>query len=834
MRPPMQLTRSSWRRAFPASGLAAALGVFAALPAGAQERRPAERSARGEPAPPLPKILHVRPGYTFQTRQNCWNPAIVDLENPGPATRAVLRIESAGERSAQALSVAREVRLPERSRTRAYLPVFPDREQPSPEKIVEYADARLGDGAAAIWSTLSLMGQILPDDRPLHLVSEAEARSYNIVKRRVSAGREQEATRAVVAPRDLPARAGDLAAADIVILGALGDHRLTTFQAEALRQWLEAGGVLAIVPGAGFDAAALGPLEPLLPVVYGPAAGVETLPALADGGAPPFAAPKGILARPMTLRAGRALLGPADAPLVAERALGEGRIIAFAFDLGDDAFQHWPGASAFWSRFVPAPPDSVRRASRRLADRAVLPPLIQELAGIEVMSRRQVRAYLVAVALLVLTPILFGRLIRRPETGWAAALLLALGAGFAALQAGRPPADATAAQLIEIYQARGRSGGGEFAAQSAFGLYAPLGGEFRVRGAGEAVLPRPGAEFATPPERFEALWSDRLEVPALRVRPRAVRAFAVECAAAGAAPEVEVAYGADGARVRVRNPGPETLEDAFVRVGRLAIPLGDVPPGVARERTARPDAPRREMVYSERAVRRLRDLARARLFAALYPPFDPDAETISPAGFARPGEGPGDWDAPTLGYWSDAPRAPIEPTAPPTARRALGFVRVAAETRFDGERVVWPRGALPMRIERRNPSTRAHADGFYTGRGADDFTLAFALPDGAPDIAVESLRVFRAFDSDDYALTVRLLPADGGAPAAVEDSDVADVAAPARFFDPRTRAVRLTAQVRPRPEAPERTWARGWIVRDLDIELAGRALGAAPAGEQRP
>ena len=236
-------------------------------------------------------------------------------------------------------------------------------------------------------------------------------------------------------------------------------------------------------------------------------------------------------------------------------------------------------------------------------------------------------------------PILLGRLIRQPMAGWAAALLLALGAGFAAVLSGRPPADATAAQLIEIYQARGSSGGATFAVQSAFGVYAPLGGDFRIRGVGESILPRPGAEFATPPERFEAWWTDRLEIPALQVRPRAVRALAVECTAEDAAPEVELTYGVDGVRVRVRNLGPAPLEDAFVRVERLVVPLGDVPAGGAREVSARPDAARRDVIYSARAVRRLRDLARERLFAALYPPFDPDAELIASAGFARPGEG---------------------------------------------------------------------------------------------------------------------------------------------------------------------------------------------------
>lgn len=820
------------RVALSSTVFACALPLLSPTLVAAQERGGGERSARGAGDSSRPRILNVLAGYGFQARQSCWNGAAVDIENPGPAVRGVLRFENSGGQTAQAIAVAREVRLPARSRSRIYLPLYPDREPPETEKISELAVASLGDGAAVTWSEFAILGQVLPDRQPTYLVCEAEARSYNIVKHRVVAGREHECSRAVVRPADLPARAGDLDAADILILGSPGDHRLDVAQAETIRQWLEKGGVLAVVPGAGFEPDALGPIEPLLPALYGPAVLAESLPSILAADAPPFQAPDGILVRPMTLRGGRALIGSPESPLVAERAVGEGRIVAFAFDAGDDAFQNWPGASAFWSRCVPLPSDNVRRASRRLADRAVLPPLIQELAGIEVVSRRAVRAYLLTVTVLVMTPILLGRLFGRPAAGWAAGLALALCAGFAAVRAGRPPADASAAQLIEIYEARGRSGRAGFAVQSALGLYAPLGGDFRVRGLRDSVRPRPGAEFTTPPERFEAWWSDRLELPTLRVRPRAVRAFAVESFAPGVSPEIEATFGADGLRVRVRNPVPATLEDAFVRVERLAVPLGDVPPNSERLVVVRPEMPRIEMAQSARAVRRLRDVARDRMFAALYPPFD--ASALMPSGYSRSDDFASEWASPVLAYWSETPLTPLASEAPEAARRALGLVRVAAEARYESGRICWPRGALPARVERRAGAVRAHADGFYMGRDADEMVLVFTLPAEAPDIAVESLRVFRAFEADDAVLTVALLPAGGGALLELPDAPVFAVERPERFYNARERAVRLVARVAPRAGAPDRSWARNWIIRDLDIELAGRATGGAPAGESSP
>ncbi len=779
-----------------------------------------------------PRIYHVRPGYGFQARVGFWNPLFLDIENPGAATQVVAAVECVGERISQSLAVRRVVTLPPRCGMRVFLPIFPDRESVGGGRTTEFADATLSDGAAARWGGLSVMGSLASEDQPFHLVCDAESRSYNFVKTRVAAGWERDAARAVVTARDLPRREIALAPADVIILGPLGGYSLDAFQAEAVRRWIEAGGILTIVPGAGFDAAGLGILEPLLPVVYGAPVVVNEAPFPEDGAVPAFAAPHGLLWRPMTLRDGsRTRLGPPDAPIVAERRLGEGRIVAFAFDLGDATFEQWPGASAFWSQHVELPPPSVRHAARRLSHQDVLPPLIGEMAGIEVPSPRQVRLYLASVCVLIFVPILLGHLFRCPETGWIVALFLGIGAGVTAMRAGRPPADASSPQEIEIYQARGRSGAEGLLVQSAFGLFAPLGGAFSVRGSSEGVAPRPGVETVTPPERFDAEWTDRLEVTGLRVRPRTVRTWSVASAVAAQNPDLELHFDARGLNIRVVNPGPTPLEEAFVRAGRLVVPLGDIPVGAERMFAGiRPDRPRSDMARSLRPVRRARDLARDRLYEALYPPFDPERISIAPiGGLGAAIASSGEWDEPALGYWSDMPRAALEPTEPPTLRRAMGLVRVAARIRYANDRILWPRGTLTVHLERRAPSLRVHPDGFITATQADTFTLLFTLPDNAPDIVPDALRLFRRWESEEYEMAVTLVAVDGGPSPELPSTaaeGVTEIESPERFYDTHVRGVRVVARVQRRADVAERVWSRPWIARDLDIEIAGRVRAA--------
>ncbi len=825
--PIIRVTTSAARLVFRAGG---ALLFAAAL----------SRAAESPGAAARPRIVHARPGFGFQARLGEWNPLTLEIENPGPAVAALARVTLAGDVTGQTLSTARAFALPARSRIAVELPIFPDRRSHDEGRPVEYAMTSIGDGGAAVWSSLSVMGALSPEERPLILIAEAEPRSYTHLRRRLDREGEIVCQRAFVAPAALPRRAGLLAAADIVITGALGGRAPDAFQAEALRRWIAQGGVWVIVPRPGFHPEDYGPLEPLLPTAYGPPVRVESLPALdtESGAASPFRAPNGILARPLTLRAGRARLGPPESPLVAEREYGAGRVIALAFDLADEAFESWPGAAAFWSRHIPAPPAGARFAARRLGARDALPPLVQEMAGLNVLSAAGVRRYLIAVIALVMTPILVGRLLRHPAAGWAVARLLAIATGLVVMLRGRPMSEAASPQMIEIYEARGRSGQEGFAVQAALGLYAPAGGTFRVRGADAHTPPRPGLEYATPPERFEAEWRGGLEIPALAVRTRAVRALAVAGLAEGVAPTVTASFEGDGLRLRVKNSSPAPLEDAFARIGRLVAPLGDLAPGEERATPPiRPDTARAEMVFSARAVRGAGDLARARAFAALYPTLDSNADSLAALAAlrARAGDAAA-WDAPTLAYWSAEPRAPLAPSEPPAARIALGLVRVAAETRHGGAdgRVRYPRGALPVRIERRSPALVAHPDGFYAGFQPETFTLVFSLPEDAPDLAAEELRVFRRVTPDDFEAIARLHPADGGPPRELPAGEVVAVERAADFYDAGARAVRLTAEVRRRPGAEGRALTRPWIVRDLDIELSGRVVAAAPPGGIRP
>lgn len=132
-------------------------------------------------------------------------------------------------------------------------------------------------------------------------------------------------------------------------LANLGDA-----QRQALLDWLHWGGVL-IVGGPGtLDAPACEPLRPWLPaeadgVVELDAAALAPLAALSiDGVQPATLRPwTGVRLRPTA--AGRIIVGTDDIPLVVERRIGRGRIVAAAFRLTRRELVEWPSYAGFFS-----------------------------------------------------------------------------------------------------------------------------------------------------------------------------------------------------------------------------------------------------------------------------------------------------------------------------------------------------------------------------------------------------------------------------------------------------------------------------------------------------
>ena len=149
---------------------------------------------------------------------NCWVPLRVDIDNPGPARRAVITVDPITRTQGQSIGINKPVWLPANARCTFYLTVYPDvselpatvkpgHEKIEPSNIVKAFTAKLTDGGLKVWAQQDVMGKIIADNAAVMLVTDARLTSYRIPSDLPAGWTRKPTYRVGIDPRDLPARA---------------------------------------------------------------------------------------------------------------------------------------------------------------------------------------------------------------------------------------------------------------------------------------------------------------------------------------------------------------------------------------------------------------------------------------------------------------------------------------------------------------------------------------------------------------------------------------------------------------------------------------------------
>ena len=155
-------------------------------------------------------------------------------------------------------------------------------------------------------------------------------------------------TRIVYLPQDeLPQRWYGYDSVSAIVLKGVSLQSLSETQTRALRQWIAGGGTLVVASDSRVALLTEPRLQALLPVQV---LGVEQrdgLPELAAHyGVPMQPAP--LIAMRSRLTQGEVLVGSADAPLLAQRGFGNGRVVFLAVDYATQPLAGWRGNQALW------------------------------------------------------------------------------------------------------------------------------------------------------------------------------------------------------------------------------------------------------------------------------------------------------------------------------------------------------------------------------------------------------------------------------------------------------------------------------------------------------
>ena len=402
-------------------------------------------------------------------------------------------------------------------------------------------------------------------------------------------------TRIVYLPQDeLPQHWYGYDSVSAVVLKGLSLQTLSESQSEALRQWVAGGGTLIVASDSRYALLTEPRLQALLPVQVLGVQQREGLPELeARYGVPLQSAP--LLAMRARLTQGEVLVGSPDAPLLAQRAFGSGRVVFLAVDYATRPLAGWRGNQALWH-------DMLRPAERIDFSRvfAELGLLDERHPAVEILSR-PVLLYPSHVVLGLFLTAFCGALsglfwfIRRrrlrPATGAATVtltLLAFLVSGYALLVQHNlhQPALAFDLTTLEVLPGTGYS-----RLSGTVGVFSVHGGRYTL------PLQHPGTMLRHTFTRGAGPAGEALEVAAgestvvrrIELGPWTLRALSLE----GMVPaplKVHSERQRDGLHVRVENPGALPLQAAAVVYRGQSSPVGTIEAGQTIS-VELPDAP---------------------------------------------------------------------------------------------------------------------------------------------------------------------------------------------------------------------------------------------------
>ncbi len=778
-----------------------------------------------------PRIRNAQAGFGGQFRNRHWIPLVVDIENPGPARTGLLVAETETAFTRQRVQFTRPVILPAQSFRQFEFPILPDLRPVLSDKVRfdRVVSVKLTDGGLQTWSQNEAIGSQVAEDAFFVLIADAGFGGYRGLRDMTIGVERRIFARAQTAPKNLPRRPLNLRGFDALVMGGLAETDLSPLQLHSLRDYVELGGHLIVLPSAmpGISPA----LAELLPGTLVSTQRVETLPEVAGG----FVFTNGVGIARLVPERGEVTVGTRERPWIVSRASGAGRVTMLAFEAGSEDFSVWPGAKNYWRELLGNAPQFLHHADRLLSRDSQVERVLASLAGMKVLSRHGVLLYLGGVCGALLLVLGAFRFTARPERGWAVAAVLALALGIGAVTASARWKSAPEPFLNEVFVATARSGEDTGQVQAALGLFSPTERKFNLRTSTDSASLSPGRSALTPPELLRMDYEAQLSLNELAVRADDLRTLIGRAPqTAVRAPVLRARIGAEGFAVVVSNRSDAVLSGAFVKFNRFVAPLPDVAPGAQIERAGLRVNARRD---STELLRSARQQDRERLRETFFPTpvysADPSM-SYDERRFQRllRGREP----QPVLFSWSDAPAFPLSSIEPPVARRAVGLLAVEGGIEFAGPALLLPPGVMPMQLRNLGAHAFERTEGNFAGGRPGQVAIEFSLPPGCPTLEAREMTVhfeFRgtAFQPELYVapgnfdmqgdiarLVARMEKISTPLPARVPD--------PGRFVHAGARSVIIVVNVTHTAEGKRLGTTMNpnlhtWQIRDLDLELKG-------------
>jgi len=162
----------------------------------------------------------------------------------------------------------------------------------------------------------------------------------------------------VIGPADFPDRAEGWRSFNALVLSEVSTSSLSQDQITALRDWVGDGGQLILMGGNGWGKVSNGFDKSFLPVDVYDYQKIDNLDDVLSGESVKYP-----LTQPVTIAVGEVLQGgravavttiqgarrgPTDIPLIAERRIGQGRVVSLAMDIASSLLADWSGSVKVW------------------------------------------------------------------------------------------------------------------------------------------------------------------------------------------------------------------------------------------------------------------------------------------------------------------------------------------------------------------------------------------------------------------------------------------------------------------------------------------------------
>lgn len=518
--------------------------------------------------------MEAQLGLQGMVRLEKWNQVAVSLHNAGPLLRGTLGIRvwrgSEYRQDRHVTTFTQEVHLPHGARKRFVFTVPIASITHPVEVFVRTADTVLAQQQLDLRHALSAEHIIvgLTDDLSLDFLA---------------ATFQQHTRVAYSAVRDLPPHWSGYDSITAVVLKGVSLQAATEQQWRAMQQWLMRGGTLVVAGDSQYALLQEARLRHLLPVRVEGLQQREGLASLAEHYGIPVPSVPLVMVQ-ASLGDGQLLVGTPEAPLLAQRRVGEGRVVFLAVDYAAAPLDTWQGRDALWKDILQ--PTETIDYSRIFADLGLLDdthPMIKLLS-------RPILAYPSHMLLSIFLGLYCGSLAllfwwmrhRRARRGrcWGyVGLIVAIGmvSAYALFpeRGLRGPAIVHDLSTLDVYPgaAYGR-------ARGYLGVFAPRGGHFQfdlrqpdtvlrhtfhrgVGTAGAAIEMATGAEAA---------------IRGIALDPWTLRVFSVETMPP-APLNIEVQHHATGLTLRVRNRGALPIQAVAVAYQGRLFALGTIAPG---------------------------------------------------------------------------------------------------------------------------------------------------------------------------------------------------------------------------------------------------------------